>query len=265
MLRYAAAIKTQLRSTNRAHEQATDSAMSIYGASAIYSMIPKNGCTTLRLSIALANGAIAGPEDWQWIHANNQTFRPSLAELATAAYSFAVLRCPYARLASCYLEKFVQRKPDAWHYFALTDEEVAPADLTFRQFCRAVCGPKLLAANIHWRPQLSFLVYADYDDYFCLEDFAAVPARLAARIGLKVVDARPLARHDNQRFEPLPASETHADTTAWKIETMMRGGQCPHPASLYDDGLRARVDAAYKEDFALFSRLFPGRGLFEQM
>tara|TARA_R110002020_G_scaffold387781_1_gene598525 strand:- start:614 stop:814 length:201 start_codon:yes stop_codon:yes gene_type:complete len=37
-----------------------------------------------------------------WVHQNNQTFKPTLKEAATAHYKFVVLRCSLRRLASVF-------------------------------------------------------------------------------------------------------------------------------------------------------------------
>jgi hypothetical protein len=92
---------------NAAHQFASRHALSIYGARAIYSFIPKNGCSTLRYTVARANGCIDGPSDINWIHSNNLSFSATLRELLTAQYTFVVLRCPYSRLASVFLDKIV--------------------------------------------------------------------------------------------------------------------------------------------------------------
>jgi hypothetical protein len=81
---------------NHPHQFALNYAMSIYRAAAVYSFIPKNACSTLRFSVALANGCI-GDADVNWVHENNQTFKPSVRELATADYAFVVLRDPFRR------------------------------------------------------------------------------------------------------------------------------------------------------------------------
>jgi hypothetical protein len=41
-------------------------AMQVFKSNAIYSLIPKNGCSTLRLSVAIANGCINGIEQGNW-------------------------------------------------------------------------------------------------------------------------------------------------------------------------------------------------------
>ena len=42
-----------------------------------------------------------------------------------------------------------------------------PAMVTFREFVMGL-RPRL-RSNEHWRPQVDFLVYETYDDYFCVE------------------------------------------------------------------------------------------------
>ena len=98
LLRYGAAVHGSITRSNSQHMFSHTYALLIYDSNAIYSMIPKNGCTTMRLSIALANGAIADRSEWDWIHLNNDSFNPSFKELALASYRFTVLRCPYGRL-----------------------------------------------------------------------------------------------------------------------------------------------------------------------
>jgi hypothetical protein len=112
LLRFARR-NTAALSGNGAHQFALSHAMCIYQPAAIYSFIPKNACSTLRFSVALANGCVSGESDVNWIHENNETFKPTLAELVRANYSFVVLRDPFRRVASCFLDKFVDKRPEA--------------------------------------------------------------------------------------------------------------------------------------------------------
>lgn len=262
-LRYASGGALTLAS-NGQHRLAHDHSLMVYNAHAVYSMIPKNACSSLRVSVALANGTIDDLRDWRWIHNNNSTFKPSLGELATARYRFAFLRCPYSRLVSCFLDKFVSRRPDAWEFHELTGETVDLPRLTFRHFCSEMAKPHIKHTNIHWRPQVDFLVYKEYDDLFCVEDFDAAARQLDHRIGLKLVDSRPFVRHDTSRHKTLPISKNFADTELWQIEAILMNGMRPHSASFYDDELRETVLAAFAEDQRLFQQLFHGKGLFDE-
>lgn len=264
LLRYGASSLGSIARANPQHNFAHSHALLIYDSNAVYSMIPKNGCTTMRLSIALANGAIADRTEWEWIHQNNDSFRPSFKELALASYRYTVLRCPYGRLVSCYLDKIVKRTPDAQKFLAASKYAGDLDKLTFRQFCEEIVKPAVRISNMHWRPQIDFLVYADYDDYFCFEDFAAIAPVLKSRIGLELIDARPMARHDSSHYKSINASLSFADVELSHLEAMLLNGFYPAPEKFYDKELRQSVYSAYQADFALYERECPGHGLFAQ-
>ncbi len=226
-------------------------------------MIPKNACSTLRLSIALANGAISHPREWKWIHKNNETFKPGLRELFDANYTFAVLRCPYARLVSCFADKIVSRSREAWNFSEVAGLDGPLARVTFRKFCQAMSRPEIRQANIHWRPQTDLLVYRDYDDLFCVENFDEVITRLHRRIGLEVVDSRSFVRHDAMQCRTVYHNRNWADTEAWDLEAMRLRGERPDPRAYYDDQLADITEAAFAADFGLHREHFPGLGLFD--
>lgn len=245
---------------NAAHQFAAGHALRIYRSRSIYSFIPKNACTTLRVSLALANGCIAGSDDFNWIHANNDTFRAELADLATARYTFAILRCPYARLASVFLDKIVGKTDVAWHLHDLTKRRLEPEAMTFGKFVKAVTRAGRLRANIHWRPQSDFLVYEEYDDYFSLERFAAAQRVIEAKAGLEIVDARPLTKHGIDGLELVEGGNPDR-LPPTRIALMKQRGQCPSPASLYTDETIALVAKHFQRDIELYRELFGGQDL----
>lgn len=236
---------------NGPHATAAAQALVHYPTGAVYSFIPKNACSTLRYSFALANGCIAGPEDWVWIHPNNATFKASLRELVTAPYTFVVLRCPYARLASVFLDKIVGRYPDFWGLHRLSGDQLDPETTTFRQFVGALAKYRALAKNIHWQPQSDFLVYERYDDVFALERFGAAVDTLAAR-GIAVADARPLTGHGTDHLTP--ETGAFADMPIHRLARMKRQGKVPAHDALYDEALVSRVQRLYADDIDLYAR-----------
>ncbi len=254
-LRHAAAVGPLAR--NEVHTFAAEHALMIAPSRAVYSFIPKNGCSTMRLSVAIANGAVAGPADVNWIHLNNSTFAASLEWLLTAQYTFAILRCPFRRLASCYLDKIVGRYPPMWKLYEMTGRAVEPEAMTFRAFVTAISDPEMLILDEHWRPQTDFLVYETYDDLFDLADFAAAAARLRDRIGLDIVDARELTRHGTDHLEPSDAYGP--DTPPLALLNARAEGRIATAGSLYDAALRAEVADLYADDAALMRDTFgPG-------
>jgi hypothetical protein len=250
LLRYAGADIWPL-SQNAPHQGAARYALSLYAQDAVYSFIPKNACSTLRYSLALANGTISGPEQFNWIHANNPTFRATLPELVKAKYTFVILRDPFLRIASCYLDKMVGLTDVAWHFHALTNYRLEPAMVTFRDFVMGL-RPRL-RSNEHWRPQVDFLVYETYDNYFCVESFAEAISRLREKIGFEVHDARPLTRHGSERFAPLVGDASFADTPAHEIATLKRSGHIPRYTQMYDAELVAAIGRLYAADIAFYT------------
>src|SRR5690606_1619014 len=80
-------------------------ALRFFRQNAVYTFIPKNACSTMRLTLALENGCIRDETEHQWIHANNPTFRAQLPDLICADYTFVILRDPFRRVVSCFLDK----------------------------------------------------------------------------------------------------------------------------------------------------------------
>jgi hypothetical protein len=251
LLRYAGGNARSL-AQNTAHQFASQYALSFYLADAVYSFIPKNACSTMRYTLALANGAISGPRQFNWIHTNNLTFRASLAELAKAKYTFVILRDPFRRITSCFLDKMVDQTAVAWTWHMMTGYQTVPAMLTFREFVASVKSQP--RGNEHWRPQVEFLVYDRYDDIFCFEAFADAAATLRSRIGLVVQDARGLTKHGSEQFAPLDGAESFADTPAHEIAALKRAGRMPRTEQMYDDALIAEVGQIYAADIAFYTK-----------
>ena len=53
------------------------------------------------------NGAIKNIEEIQWIHQNNHSLNASTSEALKAQYTFVMLRNPFKRLLSFFLDKLV--------------------------------------------------------------------------------------------------------------------------------------------------------------
>lgn len=227
----------------------------LYRKNALYSFIPKNGCSTLRLSVAIENGCIDGLEQGHWIHSNNSTFNATLAEAIKVDYTFVILRCPFRRLASVFLDKFIAKEPEAWQYRQLLERKIELDNLTFRDFVLSLKKGPVFNSNIHWRKQIDFLIYQEYSDYFCLENFPHAVKTLKEKIDFEVHDARPLTKHGTDGYKPLN-DKNYADTTAFDISVFKRNGQCPSYAAMYNDELTTIVQQLYKDDIELYKKKF---------
>jgi hypothetical protein len=253
-LRHAGASYVAL-AHNPQHQFAMRHALRIFHSRSIYSFIPKNACSTMRVSLAIENGCIPDADHIGWIHDNNATFSADLESLLTAEYTFVILRSPFTRLASTYLDKITGRWPDMWSLLSSEGYLVDPDDLTFRKFVEMICRPGFLRANIHWRPQIDFLVYEEYDDYVRYEDLDAAKERIERKANIRIVDARDKTRHGNDRYR-LIHDHSFCDARPHEIRSMRREGVSPSHESLYDDAIRAVVSRYYAEDLKLYEDLF---------
>lgn len=263
LLRYSRSSKCSLNK-NSAHLFAARHALNVYDENAVYSFIPKNGCSSMRVSLALANGCIKDASEYDWIHRNNDTFTADLRDLVTAKYTFVILRCPFSRLASAYLDKIVEEtnvlkryieshhKGSGWKRWK---RRGGVSHITFDYFVRSMSVENILKGEIHWKPQTDFLVYDTYDDYFCLEDFQTAVETLKNKINLSVIDARPLTKHSVSQHNPsegsgfsvLPPGELHA---------MKLQGALPAYRDLYTEELAEIVRSVYRSDLDLYKDIF---------
>lgn len=261
-LKYAAETRNPLLTSNLRHIFAHRHVFHIYRSNSLYSMIPKNACSTMRLSISMANGAVKDPS--KWFYGNNQTFKPSLSELMRADYSFVILRCPYARLASCFLDKFIGGWPVAAIFARTMNNGISVEDTTFKMFVNGLKDDTVLGANIHWRPQVEFLVFEEYDDYFCLERFAAAAAVIEEKSGIKIVDAREITKHGLGAVEFVEEGRDFSEVTVGELRELRKENLSPRPRNLFDDEVVTAANEIYESDFAIFGDLFPGVSLLNR-
>jgi hypothetical protein len=207
----------------------------------------------LRYSVARANGCIWSDDDIHWIHNNSAGFRSTLAELATAKYSFVVLRDPFRRIASCFLDKFVDRNIDAWRFVELAGYRINLESLTFRQFIKEL--PDLLRLDQHWRPQADFLIYQQYDDVFSLENFGHAVDTLHRKIGFTVNDTRHLLRHGADQHKSVRSETGFCDLPICEISGMKRRGETPAVESLFNDEIIGSIRRIYADDIAIYEAL----------
>lgn len=240
---------------NQPHQFAAGRALVHYPSGSIYSYIPKNACTTLRYSLAIANGCLEGPENFEWVHNNNQTFKAELRDMVTAPYTFVILRCPFTRLASAFLDKIIGREADYWPLHRHEQGALDFETLTFRGFIELLQRPGRLRFNPHWRPQIDFLVYEDYDNWFALETLSDAFRLITERTGLEIHDARGLSRHSTQSDAHAPP-DTYADMPAPELYELRRAGTLPRHIDLYDEGLIKTVSGLYAEDISLYKDRF---------
>ena len=250
---------------NRAHYFAAAHALCHYQSNAIFTFIPKNACTTLRYSLACANGAIHGRTDFQWIHGNNHTFRAdNLREILSAEYTFVVLRNPFSRLASYFYDKLTgtpSASSDLSYKIARTIFSCDDDTMTFRSFVHQLwSSPDKLKEDEHIRPQVDFLVYQDYDDWFCVEKLDDAAKTIQAKIGLELIDTREFSSHTTYGMQ-IVDQDGLTDATIKNLRKMRDLGQAPRWASMYDEETAFRVASLYLNDIRLYCHHFTEQAL----
>lgn len=251
-MKYATASLKSIH-VNTKHRFAQQHALNLYRKDALYSFIPKNACSTMRLSVAMANGFIKNKRDYNWIHQNNGTFSAELRDLVRCQYAFVILRDPFSRLVSAYLDKIVGRDLDLWSYVDLHDRSIKPEAVTFEFFVRSLLDTDIRDGNIHWRPQQDFLVFDNYDDYFSIENLSSASRTLKEKIDLKVVDARPLTAHQTSGYKPLK-EESPFSLSPIKLFEMKNAGYLPRPKDMFNVELIEIVAEVYSGDIALYKQ-----------
>lgn len=241
---------------NGAHNFALNQTMMIFGANACYSWIPKNACSTLRFSIARANGCISDLEDINWIHPNNASFRADTQTAFRADYTFAILRCPFERLYSAYMDKLVNFDMPAWKLYTGNQRRTHPHDLTFRGFVTGLANSKSASFDMHWRPQSDFMLFKVYDDLFALEDFDPFIATVKRRIGLEIVDTRQVIGHDTSKGVIDDSIERPFDLPALDLLNLLKARHRPAPHAMFDPEIVAAFKDVYKRDMSLYRRNF---------
>ncbi|MCA1749862.1 MAG: sulfotransferase family protein [Sphingomonadales bacterium] len=227
--------------------------MRIFPSNALYTMIPKNGCSSLRYSIAVANGCVAGPENLNWIHQNNQTFKADLESAYRSEYAFIVLRCPYRRLLSAFYDKIVNVDIESWELFALTERKIHPHDMNFSRFIDMIASLPRSKWDPHWRPQSDFLLFEEYDDVFAVENYDWMKKTVKKKAGFEIIDTRPMLRHDRDVDQDNVEDDADAaHYAAIKLLNMKRQGVFYSDKSFFPAGVLEKINRLYDDDIRLY-------------
>lgn len=218
----------------------------------VYCPIPKVACTSLKLLFLKSQGAtqlqgqlkeaFGKAEFHQEIHDHFSIDRLNLKEriqLHKNAYSFAVVRNPWDRIVSTYLDKFVRsKKPEPFVFQMLKRSKSAQSldELTFKGFLRVLVDTTPQLLNSHLVPQKSILGNSAYNEIIQLEapDLnEQVKKILHTDIDLEVSNATRNHPQKGNYIGNLPLSQ-------------IRAGKCFLHYSCYYDS----------EDLRLFSQLY---------
>lgn len=239
---------------NEGHEFARGKTMIHIKSESVVTWIPKNACSNLRYSIALDNGAISDIQDISWIHKNNHTFNASNKELLQAKNSFVILRNPFKRLLSFYLDKICHTDDsgndtsydEAKKIFNTGD------DTTFEDFVESIYHkPTQITKDIHTRQQCDFMIYKRYYNYYSVEKIDEAIESIYNKTGLKIQDIR----SENSIFTTKGKEKTDIitnETSAREIRRLMERNMSPISEKMYTAEMIGKVASIYLPDIMLY-------------
>jgi len=247
---------------NKDHDFAIKHTSIHYKSNSVCTWIPKNGCSNIRYSIAKENGTIAGVEEIEWIHRNNDCFNTSTKEALQADYTFIILRNPFKRLLSFFLDKLCHSQKDQ------SEESYQRAhkafnfngDLNYSDFIDYIWeNTDSIYNDEHARPQCDFLLYRSYDNYFALEEIKKANQEIFEKTGINLEDIRDKNSIFTSKGCERTQEITHM-TKANEISQLLNQNKIPIPENMYTNEMIKKVSTLYLQDILLYcSKIKDGR------
>ena len=240
--------------SNQDHEFAIKHTLCHYKSNAVCTWIPKNGCSNLRYSVSKENGAISSIDEIEWIHRNNDCFNANTKEALQADYTFIILRNPFKRLLSFFLDKLChpQDEQTEGSYQHAQETFSFSENNSFLDFINYIWeNPNSIYNDEHTRPQCDFLLYQQYDDYFALEGIDAANLRIYEMTGIKIDDIR----DKNSIFTSKGREYSHeitSTTEANKIKVSLENNKVPFAENMYSNEMLKKVSTLYLQDILLY-------------
>ena len=249
---------------NEIHNFAFNHVLIHYDSKTVFTYIPKNGCTSLRYSLAVANGYIQDSEiNFDWIHDNNETMNPTHAELLNAHYSIIIIRCPFSRILSCFIDKVVNKDGSAYSEIKKYCNDWDDSK-SFRDFINLFKNAILpLESNHHWRPQVDFLIFKDYDLFIPLEDLSQQKYLIEEKINNKFIDTRYIANHHHKKYKT--SKSVGSDMSISEIIRNRNKSIFPDLSSFYDKNILFDVSNLYSADIRLYIEKFGENYLIQNL
>lgn len=242
-----------------------------HGTRVVYCPIAKNASTFLKTALVL-NSAKAQQfvQSGKDAHVFTRTPRSGFhlgnrCLLGNRRYlSFAVLRDPFERALSAYVNIFVRplrwrHIPDAPARDVIYDVYARRGEwpdfsrsVSFSDFVDYLCNAADLDMDHHWRPQHCFLGddLAPFDFVGRVEDMATTIAVLEERAKWRFDDVR---REDGKHYG---CEELAGPAHSALPRTLVRLSALPRSQDMYTGELRRRIVARYARDFDLYAHRF---------
>ena len=239
---------------NQDHDFAVKHTSIHHKSNSVCTWIPKNGCSNLRYSIAKENGTITSVEEIEWIHQNNDCFNASTKEALQADYTFVILRNPFKRLLSFFLDKLCHSQEDQSEesYKRAHKTFNFNSNLSYSDFIDHIWeNTDSIYDDEHTRPQCDFLLYRNYDEYFALENIKQANEQIQNRTGINIEDIRDKNSIFTSKGCERSDQITH-NTPAKEISALLKQNKVPITENMYTNEMAKKVSTLYLQDILLY-------------
>ena len=230
----------------------------------LYCSIPKNACTLFK-NIIIENSKYkqeyerSSQNIHQFIISKRGTVDNLLASLSAADYfKLAVLRNPFARLASGYLDKIAKHlQPESFAIDVIKDVQQhlglaidLKKSITFEQFIQYLARKKDRELNDHWKPQNNFVAGVKFDFIGQFENLNRTIDILQNNYNIRIKKKGSEHATKYQQFaEDIPFHTLYPQELR-NLEGM------PTAKQIYSPELEAIVRQRYDRDIALYEQTF---------
>lgn len=145
-----------------------------------------------------------GPRGDEMLYRFSQKNRPSVISMRKNARWFTVVRNPYVRVLSAYLDK-IRRGRGERDFFCRVNGLKDGAEVDFETFVHGIASAKTEHQNQHWAPQVEICLpsLVRYDHVGTLEDFSATISWLRNQGRVSVSESDEFAPHRQFSAEKL--------------------------------------------------------------
>ncbi len=173
-------------------------------------------------------------------------------------FKFVVLRNPFRRLVSGYLDKFAKHVvPEAFASDVIANVQAAlglevdvEKSITFSQFIDYLVRTPDRELNDHWRPQHNFIASVPFDFTGQFEAIDSVVSHLEDSLSIRV--RKKVSSHVTQY------RQFDTDFEFWNMypyELRALGGM-PRASQLFSEDLKLRIQSRYRYDIQIYEQAF---------
>jgi tetratricopeptide (TPR) repeat protein len=231
----------------------------------VYCSIPKNACTLFKNMIVEHSDLCMGYRQsglniHEFIGKNKSFLTENLLENLNSSeyFKFAVLRNPFERLVSAYLDKFAKHlDPESFCHEVISQvhqslgiEPNIEKSITFSQFVHYVAETEDSQLNDHWRPQSNFIGFVKFDSIGQFENLDLLIDEFQDKFKIQIT--KEVSPHITNYQEFNDDLEFH---NLYPQELRMLSG-LPKAKQLYTPELKQIVRERYSRDVELYEKTF---------